>query len=178
MMVTRRAAITSGSQPPCVILATLAAKNTASTQSTRTTATTVFHSATRQTEWARTRKSSVVSSRVPVTARPYADASAADDWKMPISSRTPTYKNPVEGADVDLSALLAGRVLDVLAGEQAEAVGLTRHGEGARNDGLGRDDGRNGGQGDERERGPLGGEVEEGLSMVPGSRRIMAPWPR
>lgn len=68
--VTTTPATTSGSQPPWRSLAMLAAKNTASTPRARTTAAAIFHTATRHTSLASSRKMPISISRVLVTARP------------------------------------------------------------------------------------------------------------
>ena len=58
------------------------------------------------------------------------------------------HQEPVHGADIDLPVSERGRLGDAKAGQPAKLHRLPGHGEGARDDGLARDDGRNGGEDD------------------------------
>ena len=70
MSVTTIAAMSSGSQPPLTILVRLAAKKMTSRPTTTTPYATIFHIAQCHTRLASSRNSRLVSSSVPVTARP------------------------------------------------------------------------------------------------------------
>ena len=83
------AAMANGSQPPCTTLVAFAARIVTSEPPKTTPATTSFQVAQCHDFAATTRNSAVVISRVPVTARPYAVASRAEERNPSINTSTP-----------------------------------------------------------------------------------------
>ncbi len=80
----------TGKAPPSKIFGTLAAKNRLSTRRKPSRIGSVTSNGQRHRRSITTENSSVVISMVPVTATPYAEASAPDDLKPSTSSTTPT----------------------------------------------------------------------------------------
>ena len=86
-------------------------------------------------------------------------------------------EDPVDGADVDLSALFLGGVRHVEARQQPCADGLAGYGEGARDDRLRGDHRGHGGQDHERDARPVRRQVEERIGhdgRVTQDRRTLA----
>ena len=94
MIVMTMAAMRSGSQPPLTIFVTLPAKKTTSSATKVQTASAIFSGPTFQTHAARQRNRNDSSSRVPVTAKPYAAARCSELWKTATSATTP--KNRIQ----------------------------------------------------------------------------------